>query len=555
MMERSGWLLFLLASGLVGCDAASVRLTDVLGLRMVGVEAARTMAGVPVSPLAGVNVVRLEVEGPGMDPVSRMYDFLSEDGGKLPAFPLGPDRQVTVELCTWQCDESVDGDIVARGRTAPTTILDGEPTLQDVFVAPRNAMVPPLFLSGDGGTAQVSEMVNPERIGATVTTLDDGRLLIVGGARKKAEAKTWYMPGDIDRLFDDVEIFDPHTGRFSATSSRLAIGRAFHQAVKLGGPNKKDGRVLIIGGFTQESGLVKPSVSIEIFDPSQDRFELVSENLLGGGRALFTADLAYPDEGVVLILGGLTDPVVVGGTWHLYKVGIGTVAAGPLMGSTNNQTGQVRYNHTMTRVDGYGGTTDGSAFVVVGGENNSGTIAAIEAFRVETDPFSVTADPDLVADLPTGGRTLHSAVQVLGLVYVIGGFLERELGNPTDRIEVFRNVERTVHGDWMFLGEPRGAATAVLMDNAAVLVSGGVGAAGPSPATDLLLLNRECWQEGDPPVERCGRVPRAYTNRTPGLDFARAGALGVFDATRRVLILGGLSDGGLVPEPVLYNPE
>ncbi len=559
MSDRMKWLALIgLVAVVAGCDSDDGAATSAIEIRMVPVQAQKVMGDASTDPTAAARIVRLTVEGPGMESKSLAYDFLQRDDGELPVFPEGYDRQVTVELCSLRCDENVAGDILSRGRSVPTTLLKGDKSVRSVFVAPRNAMVPPWSLADDGMTFQVSAMINKERVGATVTPLDDGRLLIVGGARKKAEADTWYMPADIDRVFDDAEIFDPRTGKFSKTKGGLAVGRAFHQAVKLGGPNKKDGKVLIIGGLTRETGSIKPSANIEMFDPLRDRFEPVADGLAGGGRALFTAHLVYPDQGVILILGGLADPGIVGGTWHLYKAGTGTIGAGPLMGSTDGQTGQVRYNHTMTLVDGYGGASGGAAYLVIGGENAGGTIADVEAFRVETDRFAVTADPDLEAVLPTGGRTLHSSVFVpsLGLVYVIGGFQGGGLADPSNRVEIFWNGTRSFQGETgMFLGVARGAASAVLMDNASILVAGGYGASGAVLATDVLVVNKECWQEGEPPVERCGRVPRVFADKTPGLDVARAGALGVFDSTRRVMLLGGLSDGGTVPDPILYNPD
>lgn len=562
MSKCMKWLTLVVAAGvLAGCEADEGDAPSVMDIRMIGVQAETTMAGVSTDPLAGAGIIRLTVEGPGMEPVSVAYDFLANNGGQLPAFPEGYDRQVTVELCSQKCDENVAGDIVSRGRSVPLTRFKGDGSrLVNVFVSPRNAVVAPVSLA-EGGTAwEASSMVRKERTGATVTTLDDGRLLIVGGAKKKAEAKSWHLAADIDRLYADAEIFDPRTGKFTATGNSLDVARAFHQAVKLGGPNKKDGRVLILGGYATEGGTIKPTASVEIYDPLTDRFEVAEHALTGGGRALFTADLAWPDDGIVLIGGGLAEPAVVGGTWHLYKPGVGTIAAGPLMNSENGQTGQVRYNHTATFLSNYGGVGETPAYVLIGGENAAGTVATTEAHLLQRNvngkPFNLVLDDGAMPDLPVSGRTMHQSVHVpsLGLIYVIGGFMEKDLGSPTDRIEVYWVGQKSFHGDTgMYLGTPRGGLTATLMDASTILVAGGYGATGPTVDTDVLVVNRECRQEAG--QEKCERVPRVFDGKTPTLETSRAGHVAVFDPTRRVFLVGGLSDGNAAAGPILYNPD
>ncbi len=565
MSKCMKWMTLAVAAGvLVGCGADDGDVPSVMDIRMVGVPASTTIPGGSADPLAGARIVRLTVEGPGMEPVSVAYDFLSNKGGDLPPFPEGYDRQVTVELCQQRCDENVAGDIVSRGRSVPLTRFKGDGNRAvNVFVSPRNSIVAPMSPSGDGSSWEASSMVRKERVGASVTALDDGRLLIVGGVKKKSESKTWYLAKDIDRLYDDAEIYDPRTGKFTAAGGALNVARAFHQAVKLGGPNRKDGRVLILGGYTSESGSIKPSGSVEIYDPLTDRFSTVEQGMAGGGRALFTANLVFPDDGVVMIAGGLADPAVVGGTWHLYKAGTGTIGAGPLMNSEDGKTGQVRYNHTTTFLDNHAfgaGGEAGPAYVLIGGENGNGTIQATEVLVPKKDyggtPFTMVADDTAMPDLPVGGRTLHASVYVptLGLIYVIGGFIEQDLVSPTDRIEVYWTGQKAFQENTgMALGSARGGLTATLMDASTILVAGGYSATGATVDTDVLVVNKECWQEGG--QEKCGRVPRVFHGRTPLLEMPRAGHTAVFDPTRRVFLVGGLSDGNAVADPILYNPD
>ncbi len=70
----------------------------------------------------------------------------------------------------------------------------------------------------------------------TATLLDDGRVLVVGGAREqKSHLAT-------------AELYDPTTDRWTAVGS-LAQSRCLHQAVKL-----TDGTVLVVGGRSNQSG-------------------------------------------------------------------------------------------------------------------------------------------------------------------------------------------------------------------------------------------------------------------------------------------------------------
>jgi hypothetical protein len=554
----------------LACDAADDDAS--LDGRVVMVQARRVMPGTDADPIAGARAVRMTVEGPDMEPATTTYDFVQNSQGQLPRFKPGADRQVTVEVCTQQCDSSEDGDVIARGRSVPVDVLPGETGAPaTVFVGPRNAFLPAVYAASDGVSTVPSQMVRKDRLGATVTTLDDGRLLIVGGATKKAAATTWFMASDIESLHGDAEIYDPATGKFTATSAPLNIPRAFHQAVKLGGPANPDGRVLIMGGYENETGSIKPSKSIEVFDPWTGRFEEASAGLAGAGRALFTAALASPNNGDILVVGGVTSPPSAGGTWHVFRARrvkdgtfYGTIAAGPLMESTDGHTGQIRYNPTRTVLEDNGSETNGEgvpAYVLIGGENNSGTIGTVETYLPVIDQDGIPnllLDETAMPELPHGGRTLHASVYVpsLGLIYVIGGFWSVDLIDPTSRVEAYWVGKKTFEGDTgLELGSARGGLTATLTDASTILVAGGYGGSGPTADTDALVVTRECSQPGEPPQESCALVPRVLADGVPTMDGARAGHLALLDGTRRVLLLGGLSGDGQSLEPVLFNPD
>ena len=90
----------------------------------------------------------------------------------------------------------------------------------------------------------------------TATLLADGRVLIVGGIGQRA-------PDFSDVAVVEAEIWDPAMGSFSSAGPDAA-GRALHTATLL-----SDGRVLIVGGFTQadRGDVVGVTASAEIWAP------------------------------------------------------------------------------------------------------------------------------------------------------------------------------------------------------------------------------------------------------------------------------------------------
>lgn len=141
-----------------------------------------------------------------------------------------------------------------------------------------------IFLVSDRKFVSVGSMRVP-RAGHTMTKLSDGRVLIVGGFKVDHES--------MGEGISSAEIFDPKFNRFIKIKSRLRFGRGHHTAVKL-----KDGRVLIIGGYTSEN---KATNRLEIFDPETSSFNLVKEEL-NEARA-YHQSVLLPD-GKVFIVGG-----------------------------------------------------------------------------------------------------------------------------------------------------------------------------------------------------------------------------------------------------------
>jgi len=559
MRNRVTTLFMALAFGasLAGCGGDGTA-DSMLEAQVVTVQAVSVVGGAPTNPVDGANVIKFTMSGPGMSDVATSYSFLA-GGGDLPVFPEGYDRQLTVEICRNTCDEGVGNDIIARGRTVPMKLPGRAVRNETVFVTTRNAFLPPTGVV-EGGT-QVSAMANKYRVGATMTELDDGTILIAGGAKVKTGAATWYRPEDLESITADAEVFDPRTGTFKAVGA-LNLARTHHAAVKLGGPNRSDGRVLVLGGYG--SGGITDT--IEIYNPGTGSFEMLPEDqkMGGTGRALFTAALAYPDQNILFLAGGDCSYKPAGGTWNLYMVGVGTVALGPLSPGVNaDEFGTVRYNHTMTYLPTYGEDADGNAlpgFVLMGGENDGGMVSLVEAYALnplQGNDFSnvVRRDESALTDLPVAGRSLHTAVYVpgQGLVYVAGGFTQKGATQPTDRIDVYLAGAKAFNPDILVMASARGGVTGTLLDRNTVFLAGGRGEGGATTRTEVIVETVVCQGENNTPP--CYRVPQLFAGRTPDLEASRAGHAALFDGTHKVLLVGGVSEANVTPDPILYNPE
>jgi len=121
------------------------------------------------------------------------------------------------------------------------------------------------------------------RISHTATLLNDGRVLIAGGRGEGVTAS--------------ADLFDPQTGKFTETGSMLAA-RYKHTAGLL-----PDGRVLIAGG-SDERDWRGATNKAEIYDPRTGKFSATSP--LNDVRFKLPEEAAQLVSGEVLISGGST---------------------------------------------------------------------------------------------------------------------------------------------------------------------------------------------------------------------------------------------------------
>jgi hypothetical protein len=170
-------------------------------------------------------------------------------------------------------------------------------------------------------TWTVTGAMNVRRLAHAATTLNDGRVLVSGGALE------FYSPGPVTNA---CEIYDPATGAWTLTGFMMT-NRSFHSATLL--PN---GKVLVAGGTDDNSSFS----SAEVFDPTMGTWTATS-NSMAYGRFGHSATLL--PNGKVLVIGGYNAAEnTTLGSGELYDPATSTWTL------IENVMSDTRYHHTTT---------------------------------------------------------------------------------------------------------------------------------------------------------------------------------------------------------------
>lgn len=289
------------------------------------------------------------------------------------------------------------------------------------------------------------------RAGHTATLLNDGTVLVTGGAGAGGE------------LADAVR-YDPKTDRWSP-AGRLATARAGHTATLLA-----DGRVLVAGGETTTSdGRVAAVATAEIYDPATNRWS--AAGTLAEGRSNAAATVLDKDH--VLVAGGASSAGAALTSAEVFDVRTGRWQSTASMAVA-------RLNYTLTMLGnglaiavggGSGGATGPGGLTLLAAPGGGPSAELCDPKAGTWSPAaSVAADPSLhTATLLRDGRLL-----------IVGGV---DAGGGT-YLTTAEEYDPTANS-WLTIPmtAPRARHTATLLPDGTVLVVGGEDNQGDTLAT------------------------------------------------------------------------
>ncbi|MFZ9888057.1 MAG: kelch repeat-containing protein, partial [Myxococcota bacterium] len=221
----------------------------------------------------------------------------------------------------------------------------------------------------------------------TATLLQDGRVLLVGGANTDAG------PGTSSQELlasQSAELFDPGTGTF-APAGTLSSPRMFHSATLL-----YDGRVAIAGGAQEmrvERGTagvfpLQPQLvldTVEIWDPGLERFDAEATVVDPEGPRVFHA-ATLTSDGYLLLTGGI--PAAVAPYDLSNAMDSTTLCGGKALTCTVGPAMQRR------RAGHHAVLLDESDVIIIGGSiDASGDGHLPEVQRAGDDAFALHAGP------------------------------------------------------------------------------------------------------------------------------------------------------------------
>src|SRR5437667_176154 len=364
----------------------------------------------------------------------------------------------SVATGTWVAAGSMSA---ARSGACTVALNDGRLLISGGADANGPTATADLFSTTGSWSAAAS--MNSPRSHQSCAVLQDGRVLVAGGTTSGGG------------ITNSAEIYDPSADSWSQ-AGLMNDARSGATASVL-----QDGRVLIAGG--QNSG--GASNTLEIFDPNSGNFS--NAGTMSSPRQDHAA--AVLSDGRVLIVGGSSDGTNALNTTDIYDPQAGSVSPGPVMSTA-------RAKHTATTLlDGTG--------VVIGGSNGTSDLASAEFFDPAANNFNAAGS------LATA-RSKHSAFLLPNNneVLVVGG---QSAGNDLASAELYIPWQKLFQATGA-MATPRSDATGAALTavDGRLLIAGGSSAsaelygfatvktdAADYPPGSIVTITGSGWQPGE----------------------------------------------------------
>ena len=472
------------------------RLRFVLPLGLVAGHLAGCEA--PAAPTLHLHSLTQPLEGPCL-PGGGGAEFTTEVA-TLAASITGPDMEVVTGTGDLATGVSIDNVPAGAGRIVSLFGLAagaGQPTWRGVSApveVKAGAKTPVDILLAKVATLSCARNSSLEkRVFHTATLLNDGTVLVVGGAKRMEDASnSCGVNGPEDGCKDaaateSAALYDPRTGAFSAVGP-LGTPRMFHTATRLA-----DGRVVVAGG-TRSALFHKPTVAgvrfpieptqpvdtVEVYDPATKAFTPAGTD--PGGARVFAA-AATLVTGEALITGGVPNA----GNNDLGNALRTTTRCGgsPLSCQTGPPMQAARAGHLLFTFDPEGVFAWGGNV-----EANAGS-AVIEALQQGQSAFAIVNSCRADADKNVffAGGAAYSGIRMLaagGLNRAANGNFQASLDGDREGASVFifdlagagdgcvTAIAQGKQGARLNVRGPRVfAAAAGLPDEASAVIAGG----------------------------------------------------------------------------------
>ncbi|MGQ0761200.1 MAG: Kelch repeat-containing protein [Acidobacteriota bacterium] len=321
--------------------------------------------------------------------------------------------------------EAIRGMAERRAAHSATLLRDGKVLIAGGIGGGESGISSAELFDAATNTFTTIGRMQAARSGHTATLLPNGKVLIAGGYNGNYLASS--------------ELYDPEARTF-IPAGRMVTARSSHIAIPM-----RNGKILLAGGVGVGWTFLADA---ELYDPAANTFAATGSML--AARESHTATLL--SSGKVLITGGHKGrraQMTIYSSAEMYDPATGKFSAGGDMT-------RIRHKHEAVLL------TDGRVLIVGGADHRDGDPAytSVEAYDPTTGRFAV------IGDMKSPRYKLQGTVVLLpdGKVLIAGG---------ANRAEVFDPATRTFSYAAGDMGTTRLFATATLLSNRSVLITGG----------------------------------------------------------------------------------